>query len=929
MSVIHGPQRHPLETNADTISEVLSYCPENDFLFLAGVSKGWKGCWERSGRPRLTSVSLATATASRVDGVLDQPSFHAASSHLGGVLCLAAQAGNLGGVRAAASKIGDDWAALGAAVTMTGIAASEGHLDVLRWAVAAGCRLSVHTMRCAIEGGHLGVVRWGSEQGSPWPADACRLAALGGHLGILRLARAAGLPWSEETCMSAAEAGDLETLRFARRSGCPWDSRTASSAAWGNSFEVLKWVVSEGCPVNNEVSHGAALSGNLAMLWWLKEEGYPFDRRTCSYAALGGHLEVLRFLRSAECSWDEDTPACATQGGHLEVLQWAIAEAGCPWNVGKCARIAASRRHTELVEWIEAHASDDFGVGFIPTNINPATCNPAAGDTVTITGNLKVNTNAASDRFDVGFGVGPYPDTAPGGFLCDVYGFTCDDANLDPPNDICADFAQAASFFEGVEFEVPCQLDGDGRVLVDYCVSWKTVGQNEECTSVDDIFPDPGSKCQCGEVTVPVCPAVSLSIGDISLSGTSCADPVYYDIPIDGMIPAGFAAVFAIKDAEDEEVTGTATSGNVISAPLTPGDSYTIEVTLTEVVGGVTLECPAIKLDLAVVPGCCADDADNCFSGEFCCPEQLVCKPGMDELTACGDPHMTGFLGQKFDFTGEDGEWYALIADDNMHVNMRVSCPVANLPEITYITGLSVITTDEDGFDHSIVIEVKDPHNLESSCPAGVSPCLADGSLRVILDGEEALIAPGTVSLGRAVQVSAANLPGACRSFGFEKYWELKKLEYYAVHARRLGGTPPTMAEWILGDPTATNMVECQEYVTRAEAGKDGVFSHQSEHASFQILTPKAIVRLNHGRLHQVAMRDPTDQYDLPEHLTWQMNMAVDSNEVSHNARGILGETFVPTRDVDGMPIMTGMEAIRGTQEEYRVEKAVGTYFSA
>jgi len=53
-----------------------------------------------------------------------------------------------------------------------------------------------------------------------------------------------------------------------------------------------------------------------------------------------------------------------------------------------------------------------------------------------------------------------------------------------------------------------------------------------------------------------------------------------------------------------------------------------------------------------------------------------------------GDPHMTGFLGQKFDFTGEDGQWYCLIADENMNVNMRVTSPVADLPEITYITGM-------------------------------------------------------------------------------------------------------------------------------------------------------------------------------------------------------------------------------------------------
>ena len=84
-------------------------------------------------------------------------------------------------------------------------------------------------------------------------------------------------------------------------------------------------------------------------------------------------------------------------------------------------------------------------------------------------------------------------------------------------------------------------------------------------------------------------------------------------------------------------------------------------------------------------------------------------------------------------------------------------------------TGLSVLTTDVDGFDHSIIVEVKDPHDLVSSCPAGVSPCLADGSLRVVLDGEEMLIAPGTVPLGDGVSVSAANLPGSCRSFGFEQ----------------------------------------------------------------------------------------------------------------------------------------------------------------
>ncbi|CAM9909083.1 unnamed protein product, partial [Ectocarpus sp. 6 AP-2014] len=331
------------------------------------------------------------------------------------------------------------------------------------------------------------------------------------------------------------------------------------------------------------------------------------------------------------------------------------------------------------------------------------------------------------------------------------------------------------------------------------------------------------------------------------------------------------------------------------------------------------------------VPVTCDPNNDNsdCETDQVCCDDRLVCVDRDDEFlynpTACGDPHMFGFSGQKFDFTGEDGAWYSLIADDNMHINMRVTSPVPDLPEITYITGLSILATDENGVHHTVVIEVREPQNLDSSCPAGLSPCLADGSLSVLLDGEEELLAPGTVSLGRDVQVSAANLPGACRSFGFEKYWERKRLEN-ARHGRRLS-TTMGMGEWILGDPTATNMDECIEYVARAEVEEGGVFTHQSEHASFQIVTPKATVRLSHGRLHQIAMRDPTDKYDLPDHLTWQMNMAVDHNEVSRSAKGILGETFIPTRDVNGKQIMAGMEAIRGQQEHYRVEGALGTDF--
>lgn len=40
----------------------------------------------------------------------------------------------------------------------------------------------------------------------------------------------------------------------------------------------------------------------------------------------------------------------------MEVLRWATEEGGCPWNLGKCAKIAATRRHAEVLEWMQAQA---------------------------------------------------------------------------------------------------------------------------------------------------------------------------------------------------------------------------------------------------------------------------------------------------------------------------------------------------------------------------------------------------------------------------------------------------------------------------------------------------------------------------------------------------------------------------------------------
>lgn len=80
---------------------------------------------------------------------------------------------------------------------------------------------------------------------------------------------------------------------------------------------------------------------------------------------------------------------------------------------------------------------------------------------------------------------------------------------------------------------------------------------------------------------------------------------------------------------------------------------------------------------------------------------------------------------------------------------------------------------------------------------------------------------------------------------------------------------------WILGDEHMTNPTECRAYVRSAM--EDGtLFEHQAEHTSFQIRGPDLSIRVNHGKIHQLAMRDPTDQFDLPDHTAYQMNIAFE-----------------------------------------------------
>jgi len=103
------------------------------------------------------------------------------------------------------------------------VAASAARAEMALGALEVPVRMRFKSGLCAYAagGGHLEVLQWARAQGCRWDVDTCALAAMSGHLEVLQWARARGCPWDERTCAAAAGNGHPEVLQWARAQGCP------------------------------------------------------------------------------------------------------------------------------------------------------------------------------------------------------------------------------------------------------------------------------------------------------------------------------------------------------------------------------------------------------------------------------------------------------------------------------------------------------------------------------------------------------------------------------------------------------------------------------------------------------------------------------------------------------------------------------------
>jgi len=100
-------------------------------------------------------------------------------------------------------------------------AASNGHMDTIKFLLAHGFTICELAPGLAAHGGQLEILEFFYERGCHIDSSVCYMAAMRGHLHILKRAREMGFPWDSLTTRVARNRKYMDVLEYAIQNGCP------------------------------------------------------------------------------------------------------------------------------------------------------------------------------------------------------------------------------------------------------------------------------------------------------------------------------------------------------------------------------------------------------------------------------------------------------------------------------------------------------------------------------------------------------------------------------------------------------------------------------------------------------------------------------------------------------------------------------------
>ena len=321
----------------------------------------------------------------------------------------------------------------------------------------------------------------------------------------------------------------------------------------------------------------------------------------------------------------------------------------------------------------------------------------------------------------------------------------------------------------------------------------------------------------------------------------------------------------------------------------------------------------------------------------FGTPVQNTFNNGFCNPSIFDDPHVNGLRGQRYDWCGEDGGWYAFLATQaQLQMNLRVTSHLpTTFPERQLVTGVAVVT--EGG--HTITVDIVDPLDLAPTCRGTAdaarsestsAPCLVNGGMRVTVNGREEMPGAGEYHFDGGIHITAVNLPLECQRFGDYLMWGNLGEEERLMHAGRSlrsAGSVTSVFEWLLADSVMIAPPWCVKYLEELNGDVTALARVESTHAVLRIESPNLSLRVNVG-INSEEEQTLQDGRVVPAATFWQMDVRVEDAEGIATAKGMLGETARPVHDKQtGKAVMSGLGVLRGDVEDYRVMHPLGTEF--
>lgn len=332
--------------------------------------------------------------------------------------------------------------------------------------------------------------------------------------------------------------------------------------------------------------------------------------------------------------------------------------------------------------------------------------------------------------------------------------------------------------------------------------------------------------------------------------------------------------------------------------------------------------------DCSPVEGTVVSNGDLDFDGSglpFGIPTQSSFFNGFCLGSTFDDPHVTGLRGQRFDWSGEDGGWYAFLSTEEVHMNLRVTSYLpTTFPDRQLITGVALVTTS----GHSTTIEVASPLDLSPLCTGDEQPCLANGALRVTMDDQEVMQQPGDFHFDGEMAITAMNLPLECQRFGDHQMWVDMPEDEKLTHAgsRKLYTGTTSIVDWLLLDSVMIAPPWCEKYLGDLDGDVSRLAQITSKHAVFRVQSPHLFLRVNVG-INSEREQTLPDGRVVPDASFWQMDVIVEHATGLSTAKGMLGETARLVMDESGKPVMGGLGVLRGEIEDYKVMHPLDTQF--